>query len=164
MIKHTQGFNFRYVVKSPDSQLIIKGDNVKYILSTVENVDGVNYIVAGRDETTEWVAGEYRYQILNAEGVEAEDDFVILRNFALSDENESVKTVNERYLEAIEAQIAGKATSAQQSMSVGDKSISYCTIDELMTLRDYYKAKVNEERGKFSNGKQGKIKYKWTGR
>lgn len=164
MIKHTQGFSFRYVVKSPNSQLIIKGTGIKYIISTIEEVDGVYYIYADRDTTMEWVAGNYKYQILNEDGVESEGDFIILRNFALADADEDIKTVNERYLEAIEAQIAGKATAAQSSMSVGDKSISYCSIDELMKLRDYFKSKVDNERGKFSSGNQGKIKYTWTGR
>jgi hypothetical protein len=65
-----------------------------------------------------------------------------MKNFALANETESVKSAAEKYLEAIEAQIAGKATSAQQSMSVGDKSISYCSIDELLKLKDYFAAKV----------------------
>jgi len=85
-----------------------------------------------------------------------------MRNFALADEEETVKSVNERYLEAIEAQIAGRATRAQASMSVGDKSISYCSLDELLKLKDYFAAKVAKEQGKFQTGNSGKIKYKWS--
>lgn len=164
MIKQVQGFNFRYIVKTPESQLIIKGDDVKYILTEIDIQDGVYYIIADRDTTSEWIAGEYKYQILNSEGIEDEGDFYILRNFALADDEESVKSVNEKYLEAVEAQIAGKATKAQSSMSVGDKSISYCTIDELLTLRDYFKSKIAEENGKFKSGNSGRIIYKWSGR
>jgi hypothetical protein len=162
MIKIVQGFRLRYSVSSPDCQLVIKGDNIKYIVDTIETVDNTYWIVADKDMTKEWVAGDYKYQILNAEGIESEGDFYIMRNFALADEDESVKSANERYLEAIEAQLAGKATSAQASMSVGDKSISYCTIAELLQLKDYYAAKVAKEQKKFVAGNQGKIIYKWS--
>lgn len=162
MIKVVQGFNLRYAVSSPESQLIIKGDGIKYVVEDIETVDGHNYIIADRDTTKEWAAGEYKYQILNAQGIQSEGDFYVMRNFALTDDEETVKSVNERYLEAIEAQIAGRATRAQQSMSVGDKSISYCSLDELLKLKDYFAAKVAKEQGKFQTGNAGKIKYKWS--
>jgi len=40
-----------------------------------------------------------------------------------------VKSRNEIILDAIEAQLAGVATQGQQSISVGDKSISYLSFD-----------------------------------
>ena len=162
MIKVVQGFNLRYAVQTPESKLIIKGDLIKYIVEDVETVDGHYYIIADRDTTKEWQAGDYKYQILNEDGIQSEGDFYIMRNFALADEEETVKSVNERYLEAIEAQIAGRATRAQASMSVGDKSISYCSLDELLKLKDYFAAKVAKEQGKFQTGNSGKIKYKWS--
>ena len=74
-----------------------------------------------------------------------------------------MKTQNEKLLEAIEAQLAGKATSAQSSMSVGDKSISYCSIDELFRLREYFKKKVAEEKNDpIVEGNQMKIKHVWS--
>lgn len=162
MIKIVQGFKLRYKVLTGESQLIIKGDGIKYMVTDIETVDNTFWIIADRDMTKEWIAGDYKYQILNSEGIEEEGDFYIMRNFALTDADETVKSNNERYLEAIEAQLAGKATSAQSSMSVGDKSISYCTIAELLQLKDYYAAKVAEEQKKFVAGNQGKITYKWS--
>jgi hypothetical protein len=162
MIKIVQGFNLRYAVKTAESQLVIRGDGIKYVITDIEEADGRFYLIADRDTTKEWLVGEYKYQILNAEGIEDEGEFYVMCNFALSDAEESIKSVNEKYLEAIEAQIAGKATKAQQSMSVGDKSISYCTIDELLKLKDYYTNKVKTEQGKYTAGNAGKIKYKWN--
>lgn len=107
--------------------------------------------------------GLYKYQIINDEGIEDSGDFEVIVNFFLADESVQVKSVNELLLEAVEAQIAGKATSAQQSMSVGDKSISYCSIDELFNLRQYFKSKVAEEKGENNIGNdEGKIKYIWS--
>ena len=55
------------------------------------------------------------------------------------------------------------ATSAQSSMSVGDKSIAYCSIDELYRLREYFKKKVAEEKNDpIVEGNQMKIKYVWS--
>lgn len=113
--------------------------------------------------TTQWIPGNYKYQIINDDEIEDEGEFQILQNFYLTDEVSSVKTQNEKLLEAIEAQLAGMATSAQSSMSVGDKSIAYCSIDELFRLREYFKKKVAEEKNDpIVEGNQMKIKYVWS--
>lgn len=161
MIKATQGFKFSYVVKTASSKLVIKGDNIKIILDNIEE-GGNYYIIATAEETAQWASGDYKYQIINDDGIEDSGEFIVLRNYMLADENESVKTHYEILLDAINAQIAGKATTAQQAMSVGDKSISYCSIDELFKLRDYFSKKVAEERGEYNtDGNEMKIKYKW---
>lgn len=165
MIKATQGFRFRYVVKTPTSKMVIRGDNYKLIIETIESEGESYYLTERADVTSQWKSGKYKYQILNDNGIEDEGEFEIIKNYYLTDDFESVKTEAERLLEAIEAQLAGKATSAQSSMSVGDKSISYCTIDELFKLREYFKRKVAEEKGESAiDGNQMKIKYKWSAR
>ena len=68
----------------------------------------------------------------------------------------------ETILDAVEATLAGKATTAQSSISVGDKSISYMSVSELMSLREFAKEKIAEENGKFVAGRGAKIIYKWT--
>ena len=162
MIKATQGFKFKYIVKSLSSKLVIKGDSIKIVLDTIEEEAGIYSLNASAEETSSWKPGEYKYQLINDDGIEEAGEFIVLQNYALTDEYETVKTRNEILLEAIEAQIAGKATSAQQSMTVGDKSISYCTIDELFTLKSYFEKKVAEEQGEsVVEGNELKIKYKW---
>ena len=161
-MKFTKGFVFRWKVKTSSSKLIIKGCSVKYICENVVEKDDSFYIEESADVTKNWSVGKFKYQILNDEGVEDEGDIQILQNFALMDEDESVKSHWEVVLEAIEATLAGKATAAQSSISVGDKSISYMSVSELMSLREFAKEKIGEENGKFVSGKGAKILHKWV--
>ena len=162
MIKITRGFLLRYRVKTHNSKLIIKGDFAKYTCENVVEKDNSFYIEEPADVTKNWQVGKFKYQILNDEGVEEEGEIEILQNFALMEEDESVKSHWEVVLEAIEATLAGKATAAQSSISVGDKSISYMSVSELMSLREFAKEKIGEENGKFVSGKGAKILHKWV--
>ena len=162
MIKFTKGFLFRYRVKTPSSKMIIKGDNVKYIFSNIVEKDNSFYIEEPADATKNLETGVFKYQILNDEGIEDSGDIEILPNFALMDEDESVRSHWEVVLEAIEATLAGKATAAQASISVGDKSISYMSVSELLSLRDFAREKIAEENGKFVAGNGAKILHKWV--
>ena len=162
MIKFTKGFVFRWKVKTPSSKMIIKGDFQKYTCENIISSDDGFYIEVPADVTKKWDVGKFKYQILNDEGIEYSGDIEILPNFALMDENESVKSHWEVVLEAIEATLAGKATAAQSSISVGDKSISYMSVSELMSLREFAKEKIGEENGKFVSGKGAKILHKWV--
>ena len=162
MIKFTKGFLFRYRVKSSSSKLIIKGDFVKYTCENVISSDDGFYIEVPADVTKNWSVGTFKYQILNDEGIEDSGDIEILPNFDLMDEDESVRGHWEVVLEAIEATLAGKATSAQTNISVGDKSIGYMSVSELLELREFAKEKIAEENGKFVSGNGAKILHKWV--
>ena len=162
MIKFTKGFLFRYRVKSSSSKLIIKGDFAKYTCENVVEKDDGFYIEETSEVTKNWQVGKFKYQILNDECIEDEGEIQILQNFALMEEDESVKSHWEVILEAIEATLAGKATAAQSSISVGDKSISYMSVSELMSLRQFAKEKISEENGKFVYGNGKKILHKWV--
>ena len=162
MIKITRGFLLRYRVKTPTSKIIIKGDNVKYMCENVISSDDGFYIEEPAEVTKNWQVGVFKYQILNDEGIEDSGDIEILPNFALMDEDEPVKSHWETILEAIEATLAGKSTAAQSSISVGDKSISYMSVSELLELREFAKEKIAEENGKFVSGKGAKILHKWV--
>ena len=161
-MKIVKGFLFRYRVKTHNSKLVIKGDFVKYTCENVVEKDDGFYIEEPSEVTKNWSVGKFKYQILNNEGVEEEGEIQILQNFALMDEDESVKSHWEVVLEAIEATLAGKATAAQSSISVGDKSISYMSVSELMSLREFAKEKIAEEQGKFISGNGAKILHKWV--
>ena len=117
-MKFTKGFVFRYRVKTPLSKIIIKGDFAKYTCENVVSSDDGYYIEESADVTKTWSVGKFKYQILNNEGVEDSGDIEILPNFALMDEDESVRGHWEIVLEAIENTLAGKATSAQTNISV----------------------------------------------
>ena len=161
-MKFTKGFVFRWKVKTSSSKLIIKGDNLKYTCENVVEKDNSFYIEEPADVTKKWDAGVFKYQILNDEGIEDSGDIEILPNFALIDEDDSVKSHWEVVLEAIENTLAGKATQAQTNISVGDKSIGYMSVSELLELREFAKEKIGEENGKFVSGKGAKILHKWV--
>ena len=162
MIKCTRGFLFRYRVKTPSSKIIIKGDFAKYTCENVVSSDDGYYIEVPADVTKNWSVGVFKYQILNDEGIEDEGDIQILQNFALMNEDESVRGHWEVVLEAIENTLAGKATQAQTNISVGDKSIGYMSVSELLELRSFAKEKIAEEKGKFVAGNGAKILHKWV--
>ena len=161
MIKIVKGFIFRHRVKTPTSKMIIKGDFVKYTCETVVSSDDGFYIEEPSEVTKTWDVGKFKFQILNDEGVEDSGDIEILQNFSLMDEGESVRSHWEVVLEAIESTLAGKATQAQTNISVGDKSIGYMSVSELLELREFAKEKIAEEKGKFPSGNGGKILHKW---
>lgn len=162
MIKFTKGFNFRYRVKTNSSKLIIKGDFVKYVCETLSSDEDGFYITESADVTKGWEVGSFKYQILNDDGVEDSGEFEILPNYALMDEGESIRSHWEVVLEAVENTLAGKATQAQTNISVGDKSIGYMSVTELLELREFAKEKIAEEKGKFTSGRGGKILHKWV--
>jgi hypothetical protein len=162
MIKFTKGFLFRYRVKTNSSKLIIKGDYVKYTCENIVSSDDGYYIAEPAEVTKGWDVGVFKYQILNDDGIEDSGEIEILPNFALMDEGESVRSHWEVVLEAVENTLAGKATQAQTNISVGDKSIGYMSVTELLELREFAKEKIAEEKGKFTSGKGGKILHKWV--
>lgn len=166
MIRHVRGFKFRYAVKSENSQLVIINSENKYILDTIEVVEGIPYIVENADVTSEWVSGNYNYQILDENGIVEEGNFIVLKNFALEDQT-SFQSYWKTVLDAIDATLAGKATSAQQSVTVGDKSINYMSLSELLKLREFAKNKVAEEEAAdkgetpYDKNNQHIIKFVW---
>ena len=161
-MKIVKGFLFRWKVKTSSSKMIIKGDFAKYTCENVIEKDNSFYIEETSEVTKKWDAGVFKYQILNDEGVEDEGEIQILQNFALMDEDESVRSHWEVVLEAIENTLAGKATQAQTNISVGDKTIGYMSVSELLELRSFAKEKIGEEKGKFVAGNGAKILHKWV--
>ena len=161
-MKIVKGFLFRWKVKTPSSKMIIKGDNLKYTCENIVSSDDGYYLTESADVTKNWSVGKFKYQILNDEGIEDENDIEILQNFSLMDEDESAKSHWETILEAIEATLAGKATNSQTNISVGDKSIGYMSVSELLELRSFAKEKIAEEKGKFVAGNGAKILHKWV--
>ena len=162
MIKITRGFLLRYRVKTHNSKLIIKGDFAKYTCENVVEKDNIFYIEESAEVTKNWIVGKFKYQILNDEGIEDSGDIEILPNFALMDEDESVRSHWEVVLDAIEATLAGKSTQAQTKIYGGNKKIGYMSVSELLELREKKKKKIGEENGKFVSGNGAKILHKWV--
>lgn len=161
-INITQGYAFKMQVQRDSAKLIFIKSGLKYTIDTIILEDGKYYLTATGNETKTFEKGLYRYQLQDDENIIGEGSLNVILNFDLADDSTEVLSENQILLNAIEAQIAGKATVAQQSMSVGDKSISYYSITDLLKLRDYFKAKVDEENGKLNKNDGFSIKYQWS--
>lgn len=155
MLKVYQGFSLT-LNKKTNSIIVIRGDGVKYVYQADGSIPS--------EVTAEWMPGVYRYQISDSEGIFQTGEIQVIVNYNLNDAEVKITTSNEDLLAAIQAQLAGRATAAQSSMSVGDKSISYCSLTELLQLREYFQKKVDEQRGKSNPDNGGKIRYKWSNR
>jgi hypothetical protein len=63
----------------------------------------------------------------------------------LADTNVDLRSHAKKVLDNIEAVIEGRATIDQSSFSLGGRSLSRMSVDELMTFRDRYKAEYLKE-------------------
>lgn len=123
-------------------------------------------MTADKDETALWMPGKYAYQIQDENGIFEAGDFFVLRNFALQDAT-TYQSIWERAIKQIDDLLAGRATSASKTITVGDKTINYSSIEDLLKLRDYFSQRLAEEQAEetgveqFSKNDQKKIIYRW---
>lgn len=80
----------------------------------------------------------------------------------MSNTSSEEKSPNRIALEAITAYIQGRATSQQRRVQIGDKSIEYSTLSELLQWKRYFEEEVRKEEGKRVNIRHEKIFF--TGR
>lgn len=96
-------------------------------------------------------AGAFVYQISTSGGqVVEEGTFDIRQDLAHAPEGYDPRSLAVRTLEALDAKIAGRALTIQQSkISVDGRSIEYMnSIDELLKWRDHFQILVNKEQGR----------------
>ena len=80
----------------------------------------------------------------------------------MSNTSSEEKSPNRIALEAITAFIQGRATAQQRRVQIGDKSIEYSTLSELLQWKRYFEEEVRKEEGKRVNIRHEKIFF--TGR
>ncbi len=80
----------------------------------------------------------------------------------MSNTSSEEKSPNRIALEAITAYIQGRATAQQRRVQIGDKSIEYSTLSELLQWKRYFEEEVRKEEGKRVNIRHEKIFF--TGR
>lgn len=139
LIRHTRGFPFRFTCKHGETTLVIINSFEKY---TITEKDGDALVC---EDTSAWRPGKYSFQAQNSDGVTEQGSFIVLQNLALAD-SLSYLSHWQTVLNAIDAVIEGRATQAQKQVRVGDKSLEYLSIDELLKLRDWVLQKVGEEK------------------
>ena len=72
----------------------------------------------------------------------------MLENWKIANQVNAIKKEMERHgipIDKIESILEGKADSDVSSYSIGNRSLSKMTPEELTTWRDYYKAEYNKE-------------------
>ena len=105
-------------------------------------------------DTESYEAGEYYLQYQRENQIIREDKIQIKENLAFVDESYDPRSEAEKTLEAIDAMLQGRATAQQQRVQIGDKSIQYSTLDELLKWRDYFAKLVRKESGKTATPKR----------
>ena len=66
----------------------------------------------------------------------------------MSNTSSEEKSPNRIALEAITAYIQGRATAQQRRVQIGDKSIEYSSLSELLQWKRYFEQEVRKEEGK----------------
>lgn len=124
------------------------GGTHHFTLSSTEANDNY-YFEKPSSETDTLKAGDWKWQLYAIRTSDSERitiDYGITK-FVLGelDTNEDLRTHAKKVLDAIEAVIEGRATIDQSSFSLGGRSLSRMSVDELMTFRDRYKAEYLKE-------------------
>lgn len=124
------------------------GGTHHFTLSSTEANDNY-YFEKPSSETTNLVAGDWKWQLYAIRTSDSERvtlDYGITK-FSLGelDTNNDLRSHAKKVLDAIEAVIEGRATIDQSSFSLGGRSLSRLSVDELMTFRDRYHAEYLKE-------------------
>lgn len=127
--------------------------------------DGTDFVIEVDAATTgAYTAGTYQWQAYitrdsDSERVSVDNgtmEVVPNRDAATTDPRTHAKIV----LDAIEAVIQGRASSDQMSYTIEGRSLTRMSVDELMLLRDKYRAEVAAENRKANGIKSKKLEYK----
>ena len=83
----------------------------------------------------------------------------ILKPFAEMSADDDPRSINRITLEAIDAALANRASAQQKKVQVGDRTIEYSSIDELMKWRRIYARRVAKEEGRSADLPDIKIQF-----
>lgn len=124
------------------------GGNHKFTLTAVEAND-TYYIEANSSTTTSYVIGDYIWEAHITKTADSNRIMVDSGRTSISENlantNADLRSHAKKVLDNIQAVIEGRATIDQSSFSLGGRSLSRMSIDELMTFRDRYKAEYLKE-------------------
>ena len=121
------------------------------LIEITASADGDDHLVEELPTTTaDWDPGIYHYQAYVTKGTEryqvGEGTIEVLEDFAASTGYDN-RSHAKKVLDAIEALLEGKADQDQLSYSIGGRSLSRFSWDELISARNTYRSMyVAEER------------------
>ena len=124
------------------------GGNHKFTLTATEAND-TYYIEAASSSTTSYSVGDYIWEAYITKAADSNRVMVdsgrttITQN--LANTNADLRSHAKKVLDAIEAVIENRATVDQSSFSIAGRSLSRMSIDELLTLKNRYKAEYLKE-------------------
>lgn len=154
-----QGSDFLYNCNTTKDILVLSDGLNKYIVNDVEQSDNKIYLKISSEVTKTWIPGTYDYQLISNNAIIESGQIKIIPNLLYSD---SILPYWKKALKAIDERLAGKTLNPANDVSVGEKRISYYSLDDLLKLRDFVVSKVAEEEGKPTKDDQKIIKYKWS--
>lgn len=124
------------------STLTIKRQGCPPSTYTLENADFFSI------STDNWQPGTYYAQLTRSDGaVVGTEQITMVQNLATAPADFDPRSQAEQTLDAIDAMLAGRATAQQRKVQLGDKSIEYSTLAELMEWRAHFQKEVRKERG-----------------
>lgn len=137
------------------------------IVEITASASGDDHLIEEAATTTDdWAPGTYQWQsrVTNGANIHTIDTgkLVIKPNFPAQDTGYDSRTHAEKMLDRIEAVMESRATKDVLSYSIGGRSLSHHTWDELKTLRDQYRAEVLREDIK-SGRKSNRVKVQFNG-
>ena len=98
-------------------------------------------------DTTGFAIGDYYLQYMLDDAVVATDRITLHQNLLTASEDYDPRSEAEKILDAIEAMLAGRATTQQRQISIDGQSIQYSSFSELIEWKNYFVRKVAEEKG-----------------
>lgn len=154
-----QGSTALVDARTLSSTFVMSDGMRKYSSDNVVQTDSGLKIELTNSLTSGFVPGSYTYQVVNEDGIEIQGHLRVKPNLLYAD---SVQSYWKTVLDAIDARLAGKASETADSVTVGDKSIKYLSIDELLKLRAFALQRLSEEDEEvFSPSNERRIPYIW---
>jgi hypothetical protein len=120
---------------------------VRYAVTASDNGDGTHLVSVTAATTALWEPGAYHWQAYATKASErytvAAGALTVVANFAAGAADGRSHVA--RTLDALEAVLEGRASSDQLAYSIGGRSISKMTPEQLLTWRDKYRAELAAE-------------------
>lgn len=124
-------------------------DGTRIAITSTDNGDGTHLVDVPASTTAGWTAGAYHWQAYATKSATSErytvaaGQIIVDANFAVGAVD--ARTHAQKTLDALEATLEGRATSDQMAYSIGGRSISKMSPEQLLTWRDKYRAEVAAE-------------------
>lgn len=117
------------------------------VIDLVGVADGVQHVFSKiAEDTASWKPGTYWYEVRATAGEEVcqveTGNIEIAPNLAAITETYDNRSHVEKTLEALQAQIEGRATRDQKKYKIGDREIERTELADLVRLRNQYKLEL----------------------